>query len=58
MMKPGPNYKMSKAAKIYLAQTWSRPQRRARKISTIQAELYSRVIVKFKRDKEGPAGVA
>lgn len=51
MMKPTSTYKMSKASKIMLAMTWSRPGKRARHRSVIDAELHSRLVVKQKRDR-------
>lgn len=52
MKKPGPAYKMSKAGKVHLAQTWFRPNAGARKRTLIEGELYGREIVKTKRDHE------
>lgn len=51
-MKPGSNYRMSKAGKIYLAVTWNRPNRKARRQSTIQAELYGSAIIKSRRERD------
>lgn len=51
-MKPGPNYRMSRAGKIYLAVTWNRPNRRARRASVIQAELYGSAVIKSRRERE------
>lgn len=51
-MKPGPNFKMSKSGKTYLAVTWNRSNRRARRRSIIQSELYGAVIAKSKRERE------
>lgn len=52
MMKPGPNFRMSKAGKIYLAVTWNRPNKRARRLSTIQSELYGSAVVKSRRERD------
>ena len=52
MMKPGPNYKMSKTGKIYLACTWNRSNRAARRRSLIQSELYGTQVIKSKRERE------
>lgn len=52
MMRPGPNYRMSKNAKIYLSRSWARPGRRARKNMIIEAELHAAQSVKHKRDKD------
>ena len=49
-MKPGPNYRMSRAAKTQLAHLWNRPFRNAIKRAIIEGELHSRVVVKGKRD--------
>lgn len=51
-MKPGPNYRMSKAGKTYLAVTWNRNNRRARKQSLIQSELYGSAVIKSKRERD------
>ena len=51
-MKPGPNYKMSKSGKIYLAATWNRTNRMARRRSIILCELYGAVVTKSKRERE------
>lgn len=52
-MKPGSNFKMSKSGKIYLAQTWNRPNKSARRKTLIQSELYAAVVVKSRREREG-----
>jgi hypothetical protein len=49
-MKPGPNYKMSRAAKTQLARLWNRPFKNFIKRTIIQGELYGRVVIKGKRD--------
>lgn len=51
-MKTGPNYRMSKAGKIYLARTWARPNKALRKRNICQGELYGSVTIKGKREKE------
>ena len=50
-MKPGPNYRMSRAAKTVLAHNWHNPNLSMIRKSIIQGELYSRLVVKTKRDK-------
>ena len=52
MMKPGPNYRMSKAGKIYLATTWHRANRSARRKTLILGELHGSLVVKSKRDRD------
>jgi hypothetical protein len=51
-MKSGPNYRMSKSGKIYLAHTWNRPHKASRRRSVIQGELYGSVVTKHKRERE------
>ena len=51
MKTPGSNYKMSKAGKIALAVNWNRPDKRARRKSIIQAELYGSEVIKSKRER-------
>lgn len=51
-MKPTANYKMSKAGKINLAMNWNKPGRAARKRSIVQAELYSTLVVRPKKDRD------
>ena len=51
-MRPGPNFRMSKAGKIHLARNWDRPNRAQRKRTVIVGELYAGMIVKSKREKE------
>jgi hypothetical protein len=52
MMKPGPNYKMSRATKTMLARNWDNKNIGEIRRTAIQGELYGRVIVKTKRDRE------
>lgn len=52
MMRPGPNFRMSKAGKIYLATTWSRANKEARRRGIIMAELYGSVVIKSKRERD------
>lgn len=52
MKRPGPNFRMSKAGKIYLARTWNHPNRTARKASQIQGELYAAETIKSKRERD------
>ena len=52
MMKPGPNYKMSRAVKTMLARNWDNKNIGQIRRAAIEGELYSRVVVKSKRDKE------
>jgi len=52
MMRPGPNFKMSKSGKIYLATTWNRANRAQRRRSIIQGELYGAVVTKSKRERD------
>jgi len=49
-MKPGPNYKMSRAAKTKLAHLWNQPFKNFIKRTIIEGELYGRVVIKGKRD--------
>lgn len=51
-MKPGPNYRMSKAGKVNLAVNWNRPNLPQRRRSIIQGEMFGAVIVKSKREKD------
>lgn len=51
-MKPGPNYRMSKAGKIDLARNWYRPNRTQRKRTIILGELFGAVITKNKRERD------
>lgn len=52
MMRPGPNYKMSRATKTMLARNWANKNIGQIRRAAIEGELYSRVVVKSKRDKE------
>ena len=51
-MRPGPNYRMTKSSKIYLAVTWNRSNRRTRRQSIIQSELFGSAIIKGRRERE------
>lgn len=51
-MRPGPNYRMSKAGKTHLACTWNRPNQAQRRRTIIQGELYGAVVVKSKRERD------
>ena len=51
-MRPGLNFKMSKSGKIYLAVTWNRSQKAARRRSLIQSELYGSQVIKSKRERD------
>lgn len=52
MMKPGPNYRMSKSGKIHLARSWNRPQQGLRRRTVILGELYGNQIIKGKRERD------
>lgn len=52
MMKPGPNFRMSKAGKVDLARNWYRPNRTQRKRTIIQGELFGSVMIKSKRERD------
>lgn len=54
MLKPGPNYKMSKQTKMLLASSLILDQhlRAAQKRSMIQAELYSAIQPRRERNKK------
>ena len=52
MMKPGPNYKMSRAVKTMLARNWDNKNIGSIRRSAIEGELYSRVVVKAKKERE------
>lgn len=43
---------MTRAAKTYLAFNWNRPNKRARKLTVIQGELYGAEVFKSKTRKE------
>ena len=49
-MKPGPNYKMSRATKTMLARNWNNPNLSSIRRSAIQGELLSTLSVKHKND--------
>ena len=51
-MKPGPNYKMSRAVKTMLARNWANSNIGAIRRSAIEGELYSRVIIKSKKERD------
>ena len=50
MMKPGPNYKMSRAVKTMLARNWNNRNIGQIRRAAIEGELYSRVVVKTKKE--------
>lgn len=52
MMKPGANYKMSRAVKTMLARNWASPTFSVIRRAAIEGELYGRVVVKSKREKD------
>ena len=52
MMRPGPNYKMSRAVKTMLARNWDNRNIGQIRHAAIEGELYSRVVVKSKRERE------
>lgn len=52
MMKPGPNFRMSKSGKIYLAVNWYRSAKAARRRTLIEGELYGSAVVKSKRERD------
>lgn len=52
MIKPGPNFRMSKAGKIDLAVNWNRPNKAARRRTIIQGELYAAQVIKSKRERD------
>lgn len=52
MFKPNASYKMSRAGKTYLANTWNRPMMNQRKKSLIEAEIAGRQIPKSKKEKD------
>ena len=51
-MKPTASYKMSRAAKTALAFSWNSPKKGQLKRTIIEGELYSRQIVKGKRERD------
>jgi hypothetical protein len=54
MKKPTSNYRMTRAAKTYLAFNWNRPDKRARKQTVIEGELYGAEVFKSKTRKDIP----
>lgn len=55
MMKPGANYRMSRAVKTMLARNWSNPKLSVIRQAAIEGELYGRMVVKTKRNQPGDA---
>ena len=55
MMKPGANYKMSRATKTMLARNWANTKYSVIRRAAIEGELYSRVIVKSRTPQPGDA---
>lgn len=51
MKQPGPNYRMSKAGKTYLAVTWNRPHKNARRRATVQSELYGSEVIRPRKER-------
>lgn len=51
-MKPGSNYKMSRAVKTMLARNWDNRNISVIRSAAIQGELYGRVVVKAKKERE------
>ena len=51
MLKPNSTYKMSKAAKTYLAFNWHRPGVRSIMRATVQAELADKIQPRGRREK-------
>lgn len=54
-MKPGPNYKMSRAVKTMLARNWNNPKLSIIRQAAIEGELFSRVVIKAKKTQPGDA---
>jgi hypothetical protein len=54
MKKPSSIYRMTRAAKTYLAFNWNRPYKRARKHTVIEGELYGAEVFKSKTRKDTP----
>ena len=52
MIKPGPNFRMSKAGKIDLAVNWNRPNKGARRRTIILGELYAAQVIRSKRERD------
>ena len=51
MLKPNSTYRMSKAAKIYLAFNWHRPSIRSIMRATVEAELADKIQPRGRKDK-------
>jgi len=51
-MKPGSNYKMSRAVKTMLARNWDNKNIGSIRRTAIEGELYSRVVVKSKKERD------
>lgn len=51
MLKPNSTYRMSKAAKIYLAFNWHRTSIRSIMRATVEAELADKIQPRGRRDK-------
>lgn len=51
-MKPGANYRMTKSGKIYLAVTWNRANKKARRRSIILGEMHGAVVIKSRRERD------
>ena len=54
MKKPTATYRMSRAAKTYLAFNWNRPAKNLRKRTVIEGELYAAEMFKNKGRKDTP----
>lgn len=52
MIKPGANYKMSRAVKTMLARNWASSKLSVIRRAAIEAEICSRLIVKTKKDRD------
>lgn len=52
MKRPTANYRMSRAAKTYLAFNWDRPLLAQRKKTVIEGELYAAEVLKSKNRRE------
>ncbi len=52
MLSPNSSYRMSKAGKILLANSWHLPGQRQLRRSIIQAELAARIQVRTKRERD------
>ena len=51
MLKPNSTYRMSKAAKTYLAFNWHRPSIRSIMRATVEAELADKIQPRGRREK-------